>query len=296
VHEALIRNWPTLVDWVKHDRAFQSWLRQLKPRVEDWRAHPADEGTLLRGGPLAVAEDWVTRRGDELSEKEKAFITASLRVGNAEIWRIYGTLAIFAATAVFFPTLSVLSGIYPWTGETFIVPTIVILTMIEVLSAMVGFTLSFLVSYTAEFFLRTILLILFSAACASALFVIVYYQLHDGIVGFSFYRYASIIFLSTVMTSIFLIISYTENRARLLTTILIVILIAGFTVRELRVPNSLNFTIVGNVQPSVCGLEDCGRTIVILSMAWLFVLSSSGGLVGVASAALLKRWPAIKRT
>jgi energy-coupling factor transporter ATP-binding protein EcfA2 len=84
VHEALIRGWPTLVDWVSRDRSFQSWLRTLKPRVEEWRADPTDEGTLLRGGPLAVAEEWVGRRGDEINEKEKAFVAASVALRDAE--------------------------------------------------------------------------------------------------------------------------------------------------------------------------------------------------------------------
>ena len=84
VHEALIRNWPALVDWVNRDRAFQSWLRQLEPRVDEWRANPSDEGALLRGGPLAVAEDWVGRRGGEVNEEGRAFIAASVALRDAE--------------------------------------------------------------------------------------------------------------------------------------------------------------------------------------------------------------------
>jgi hypothetical protein len=83
VHEALIRNWPALVDWVQRDRAFQSWLRQLLPRVDDWLSNPTDEGTLLRGGPLAVAEEWVVRRGGELSKHENEYIQCSVDARDA---------------------------------------------------------------------------------------------------------------------------------------------------------------------------------------------------------------------
>jgi conflict system STAND superfamily ATPase/WD40 domain-containing protein len=83
VHEALIRNWPLLIEWVNRDRAFQSWLRQLKLRVDEWRADPQDQGTLLRGGALAVAEDWHGRRGDELSTEERTFIEASIALREA---------------------------------------------------------------------------------------------------------------------------------------------------------------------------------------------------------------------
>jgi WD40 repeat protein len=78
VHEALIRHWPLLVEWVNRDRAFHLWLRQLKPRVDEWRAQPEDQGTLLRGGPLAIAEALLNQRGAELSKEERVFIEASI--------------------------------------------------------------------------------------------------------------------------------------------------------------------------------------------------------------------------
>jgi formylglycine-generating enzyme required for sulfatase activity len=79
VHEALIRNWPTFIEWVDRDRTFQSWLRQLKSRVDEWRKHPEDDGTLLRGGPLRAAEEWLQRRGEEVSEDERNYIDRSLK-------------------------------------------------------------------------------------------------------------------------------------------------------------------------------------------------------------------------
>ena len=79
VHEALIRNWPALTEWVKLDRDFQSWLRQLQPQLDEWRKHPQDEGTLLRGGPLTVAEEWLQRRRDEVSENERNYIDLSVK-------------------------------------------------------------------------------------------------------------------------------------------------------------------------------------------------------------------------
>ena len=69
---------------MERDRPFQSWLRQLRPRVDEWRASPGDEGTLLRGGPRAVAEDWLVRRGGEVNEEEKAFVAASVALRDPE--------------------------------------------------------------------------------------------------------------------------------------------------------------------------------------------------------------------
>src|SRR5207302_4529692 len=78
VHEALIRNWPTLTGWINRDRAFLSWLRQIKSNIELWSVDPADEGPLLRGGMLAQASDWLAHRGDDLSPAERSYIEASL--------------------------------------------------------------------------------------------------------------------------------------------------------------------------------------------------------------------------
>lgn len=78
VHEALIRNWPTLIEWISRDRAFQSWLRQLRARLVDWRMDSEGEDALLRGGPLIIAEDWLSRRREELNDDERIYIEESI--------------------------------------------------------------------------------------------------------------------------------------------------------------------------------------------------------------------------
>jgi hypothetical protein len=83
-HEALIRNWPTLVDWVNLDRNFISWRTQLTPHLNGWRANPRDESTLLRGRPLAVAEDWFAQRGDDFGEGEETYVLESISPRDAE--------------------------------------------------------------------------------------------------------------------------------------------------------------------------------------------------------------------
>src|SRR5262249_39949901 len=69
VHEALIRHWPKLVDWINRDRTFQSWLRQIRSNIELWSTAPTDEGPLLRGGMLIQAKEWLASRRDDLSPK-----------------------------------------------------------------------------------------------------------------------------------------------------------------------------------------------------------------------------------
>ncbi len=78
VHEALIRHWPKLIDWIERDRDLQSWLRQIKSNVELWSADQNDDGPLLRGGMLDQARYWLASRRDDLSAAERGYIEASL--------------------------------------------------------------------------------------------------------------------------------------------------------------------------------------------------------------------------
>ncbi len=84
VHEALIRNWPELIQWVNRDRAFISWRNQLRPRIREWRADPDDDGTFLRGRSLEVAEEWVAARTSEINDEERTFVSRSASFRNGE--------------------------------------------------------------------------------------------------------------------------------------------------------------------------------------------------------------------
>jgi formylglycine-generating enzyme required for sulfatase activity len=106
VHEALIRGWPMLDGWIAADRRLQLWLRQLKPSVEAWRRNPDDDGTLLRGGPLAGAEVWLSLRGDDLSAEERSYIEASvasresMRLRDQKVQRVIRRFARIVGVAI----------------------------------------------------------------------------------------------------------------------------------------------------------------------------------------------------
>ena len=84
VHEALIRNWPELIQWLNSNRAFISWRNNLRPRIHEWRINPADDGAFLRGGPLNVAEKWLAERSAEFNDEERHFIAASVHFRDTE--------------------------------------------------------------------------------------------------------------------------------------------------------------------------------------------------------------------
>ena len=78
VHEALIRNWAQLREWMDVDRAFRVWQERLRGSVNHWLATGEDAGALLRDLPLAEAEQWLARRGEDLSQTEQEYIRASV--------------------------------------------------------------------------------------------------------------------------------------------------------------------------------------------------------------------------
>ena len=78
VHEALIRGWQKLRDWMNEDRAFRTWQERLRTALRQWHASQQDEGALLRGALLAEAEEWLRERGYDLSSTEQHFIADSI--------------------------------------------------------------------------------------------------------------------------------------------------------------------------------------------------------------------------
>jgi WD40 repeat protein len=83
-HEALIRAWGRLRQWMVADRAFRTWQHRLGSGLQQWETSGRDEGALLRGAPLTQAEQWLREREDDLSEEERAFIRASLDLRERE--------------------------------------------------------------------------------------------------------------------------------------------------------------------------------------------------------------------
>jgi WD40 repeat protein len=76
-HEALVRNWPTLVEWLEDERVS---LRQRKPvteALERWEGNKRDPYYLLSGPQLDDAQILQRKRRHILSKSEQDFIEAS---------------------------------------------------------------------------------------------------------------------------------------------------------------------------------------------------------------------------
>ena len=77
VHEALIKNWKPLRNWINEDRTFRVWQNNLRQAMADWRNSGEDAGALLRGVRLSEAEEKLEQRRSELGGDEIAFIRQS---------------------------------------------------------------------------------------------------------------------------------------------------------------------------------------------------------------------------
>ena len=104
VHEALIREWLTLREWMKKDRLFRAWQERIRAAMHQWSDTRRDEGALLRGVSLAEAEEKLKERRLELSPLEQNFIQQSIelrdRLRREEKVRKQRGIAGFSAAAL----------------------------------------------------------------------------------------------------------------------------------------------------------------------------------------------------
>jgi Novel STAND NTPase 1 len=90
IHDSLIREWARLQRWLKKDRSFLSWERELEKDARERRdtsQHDAarrDEGRLLRSLRLSEAERWINERQNDLNKTEIDFIQASISLREKE--------------------------------------------------------------------------------------------------------------------------------------------------------------------------------------------------------------------
>jgi WD40 repeat protein/tRNA A-37 threonylcarbamoyl transferase component Bud32 len=113
-HEAVIRVWPRLREWLKEDREELQTRRQLSTAARTWDAEGRDEAGVYRGARLAAALE--LRDGEyPLTTGERDFLGASQDVQDRELTtarrrarRLRVLLAIVAAALV----LAVIAGAF----------------------------------------------------------------------------------------------------------------------------------------------------------------------------------------
>jgi hypothetical protein len=76
-HEALIREWPRLRDWLNEDREGLLLHRHLTEAAHEWEMLDRDPGALYRGARLAQAVEWAAADANALNRQEQTFLDAS---------------------------------------------------------------------------------------------------------------------------------------------------------------------------------------------------------------------------
>ncbi len=77
-HEALLREWGQLRDWLDHGRADVRLQRMLAAAAAEWLGAHEDSSYLLRGARLAQFEEWAAATDIALTDTERAYIEASI--------------------------------------------------------------------------------------------------------------------------------------------------------------------------------------------------------------------------
>jgi WD40 repeat protein/DNA-binding SARP family transcriptional activator len=76
-HEALLREWPRLRDWIEEDRDAIVAAGQLRDAAATWDQLDRDPGALYRGTRLEIALERTGPRADTLPPREREFLDAS---------------------------------------------------------------------------------------------------------------------------------------------------------------------------------------------------------------------------
>jgi len=76
-HEALIREWPTLREWLEEDREGLKLHRHLTESAQEWEGLNRDPGELYRGARLAQVVEFASSNDGDLNELEREFLNAS---------------------------------------------------------------------------------------------------------------------------------------------------------------------------------------------------------------------------
>jgi WD40 repeat protein len=84
-HEALLREWPQLRNWLDESRADVRLQRLLAAESAGWQKSGQDEAYLLRGARLEQYDGWLEETSVSLTDDEKTFLAASFAAREARL-------------------------------------------------------------------------------------------------------------------------------------------------------------------------------------------------------------------
>ena len=106
-HEALLREWPRMRQWLDDDAQARRIREHLVGSAREWDGTGRERSELYRGQRLSAALEWASTRRDELNDVERAFLDSSQEASEADLagqrrinMRLRGLLGAVAALLV----------------------------------------------------------------------------------------------------------------------------------------------------------------------------------------------------
>lgn len=98
-HEAIFRRWNKVRDWIAAEHEFLAWKTGLEAARRAWQATPdsSKSDALLRGVPLAQAQNWLGKHSDDIPKTDQNYIDASIKRASEETGRARRTRTITGA-------------------------------------------------------------------------------------------------------------------------------------------------------------------------------------------------------
>ena len=84
-HEALLREWPRMRNWLEEERESRRLEAHLRVSAQEWAAGGRDPGDLYRGARLSALLDWQAGHPGELGPVEDEFVAASRAESEREL-------------------------------------------------------------------------------------------------------------------------------------------------------------------------------------------------------------------
>jgi WD40 repeat protein/class 3 adenylate cyclase/energy-coupling factor transporter ATP-binding protein EcfA2 len=96
-HEALLREWPRLREWLAEDAQGRRLHHHLTEAAAQWRDNGRRSGDLYRAERLSAAAEWSSGRTAELNRLEHEFLNASQVANTRAVRRLRIGVAVLAA-------------------------------------------------------------------------------------------------------------------------------------------------------------------------------------------------------
>ena len=101
-HEAIFRRWDKLRQWIAAEREFLAWRSGLEAARRVWQATPGNSkgDALLMGLALTQAQNWLSKRSEDLPAADRDFIVLSRKAMQRRRSRVQALVGMLAAAMI----------------------------------------------------------------------------------------------------------------------------------------------------------------------------------------------------